>query len=493
MNSQANATVYDKAAHAFKRGVPIVTLTTADPALTVKLLREAIDAPLVQFDVADGWKVPEQPNQEEAKKRLAVVDCDAQPDPAEALIQCRQMDDDTVVVLHNAHVFVNSDVERQAIWNCRDEFKATNKMLVLLGPQFQVPAELQNDVVQLDEPLPDHSELVDVIAGLCAEVDVDVDSEAVQRAASASAGLSGFAAEQYAAINLSREGLDVPGIWEDKCAKINETPGLQVVSGDKTFEDVAGVSQAKKFVRKILGGCDAPNTIVFIDEIEKSISGQGDTSGVSQDQLGVLLQWMQDNAATGMILVGPPGAAKSAFAKTAGGEGGIPTIQLDLGGMKGEFVGTSETRIRDALKVVHSVSGGKTMWIATCNSLASLPPELKRRFNFGTWFFDLPTREERKAIWDLYVAKFGVSDPSDKLLDQPWTGAEIESCCRIAWQTNDTVDECAEFIVPVATAAADSIAKLQESAVGKFLNAAAPGPYAKPKPQKAKRTRKASI
>ena len=118
---------------------------------------------------------------------------------------------------------------------------------------------------------------------------------------------------------------------------------------------------------------------------------------------------MQDNAATGCIFIGPPGAAKSAMAKATGNEAGIPTISLDIGSMKGSLVGESEQRFRTALKVVDAVSQKRSLFIATCNSIGILPPELRRRFTFGTFFFDLPVKSEREAIWTLYRAKYGVA------------------------------------------------------------------------------------
>ncbi|MGB7590439.1 MAG: hypothetical protein WBO19_04275, partial [Terriglobia bacterium] len=44
---------------------------------------------------------------------------------------------------------------------------------------------------------------------------------------------------------------------------------------------------------------------------------------------------------------------------------------------------------------IDAVSQGRMLFIATCNSIASLPPELRRRFTLGTFFFDLPTVDER--------------------------------------------------------------------------------------------------
>jgi len=100
---------------------------------------------------------------------------------------------------------------------------------------------------------------------------------------------------------------------------------------------------------------------------------------------------MQNREAEGIVLIGPPGTAKSMVGKAAGNTGAIPTIAYDLGAMKSGVVGGSGERLRAALSIVDAVSGGRSLWLATCNSIATLPPELRRRFTLGTFFFDLPT------------------------------------------------------------------------------------------------------
>jgi SpoVK/Ycf46/Vps4 family AAA+-type ATPase len=200
--------------------------------------------------------------------------------------------------------------------------------------------------------------------------------------------------------------------------------------------------------------------------------------------LGTMLTWMQDKQVTGMLLVGPPGAAKSAFAKSLGNTAGVPTIAFDFSGMKGSLVGESGRNLRQALKVVDAVSQGRALVVATCNSLGTLPPELRRRFKFGTFFFDLPTAKERAKIWEIYGAKYRIISKVLKELpaDEGWTGAEIASCCEIAYRLKISLVEAARFIVPVAKSAAESIDKLREQASGRFISASEPGVYRKDRP-----------
>ena len=226
----------------------------------------------------------------------------------------------------------------------------------------------------------------------------------------------------------------------------------------------------------MLRGVDPPRVVVFIDEIEKAFAGTGtDLSGVKTEMTGTILTYMQDHEADGIVFSGPPGAAKSAVAKATGGTAGIPTIAFDLAAMESSLVGASTERLRTALKIIDAVSEGRMLFIATCNSIASLPPELRRRFTLGTFFFDLPTAEERATIWRIYLKKYEVS--GDLPNDEGWTGAEVKECCRKAYRLGMTLVEAARYIVPVSRSAAEQTKTLRLMASGKFLSASTPGVY----------------
>jgi SpoVK/Ycf46/Vps4 family AAA+-type ATPase len=249
-----------------------------------------------------------------------------------------------------------------------------------------------------------------------------------------------------------------------------------VYAAEEKFNDLGGRDQAKTLFGSLLAGKRKPGAVIFIDEIEKAMAGSGDTSGVSQSLLGYLLSYMQDQNTVGTIFVGPPGAAKSAMAKAIGNEGEIPTVTLDLGGIKGSLVGESEGKMRKALDVVTAISGGRPFFVATCNAISILPPELRRRFTVGTMFFDLPTESDRKLIWDIYVKKFGLDEQTLPQADG-WTGAEIKQCCDMADRLGVSLIDAAKFVVPVAVSAREKIETLRKEASGRYLDAADDGIY----------------
>lgn len=490
------STIINQIRNARRVSTPLACIRTADPAGTMAAVKadkyfyhpsgkDLGMAGILVWDIARGLLPDDRPGDDKKPGDVAFkavtkgVDQSATNNLTEMLIMLQKAPTGTIVFVQNAHRYMDSPSVTQAIWNLRDPFKSDMRMLILLCPSITLPAELQQDILTIDEPLPLAPELEEIAVKLYKEVEIATppDKETLGKIVDATLGLSIFPAEQAMAMSLEAQGINITNLWERKRTVIDSTPGLSVWRGAETFADLGGLENIKAFLRAVIAGKNSPRAVVFIDEIEKAIGTGQDTSGVSQGMLGQLLTWMQDNTATGMLLVGPPGAAKSALAKAAGNEANVPTIALDLGGMKASLVGESEARFRNALKVIDAVSQKRALFIATCNSLAILPPELKRRFTFGTYYVDLPTPEERAKIWEIYRKKYELPASYATPEDTDWTGAEVKQAADLSWRLGKSLVDVADYIVPVAKADADRIAKLREQADGKFISASYPGVY----------------
>ena len=477
----------------FRRAaVPLLAVSTADPAGIVRLAlsdaKNGTIAPVLVWDCIHGIR----PANEQAQAPAGELNNNNDPaiatgNPVEALRALEQLGKGEgrpiVVMLGLADILadVSSGIPaRQALWNLRDSITSAGVLVVLVVPMgWRNP--FPNDIATAADSLPELSELAALAVKLAADAKAPSPPKALaDKCADALIGLSGFAAEQALALSLSKSGIDLPSLWTRKRQQVSQTQGLSIYAGAERFSDLGGLDQAKDLFGRVIRGKRKPGAIVFIDEIEKSIAGSaGDSSGVSQSMLGYLLSYMQDSAATGSIFIGPPGAAKSALAKAVGTEADIPTIQLDLGGLKGSLVGESESRMREALAVVTAVSAGRPLFLATCNSIGNLPPELRRRFTLGTMFFDLPSAEERAAIWPIYIAKFGLEAQALPAADG-WTGAEIRQCADLADRLGCTLIDAARFVVPVSKSAAEVIERLRTEASGRYLSAGSTGLYVKP-------------
>lgn len=462
-----------------RAGTPLLCIRTADPAATIQSIKNAYNGdapPMLHWDIIRGIGGLNKTGSQHASD-IGGADIVS---PVEALIRAAKLPEKSILFFANAHLVIKETGVSQAIWNLRDPFKGSYRALVLLCPMLDLPAEIAQDVLTLDEPLPTIDQLGEIAKAIYRSADLKLpDDETLTKATDATCGLAAFPAEQVLSMSLTKSGLDMDTLWERKRQVVDDQKGLSIWRGKETFKDIGGYANLKTFLSAILHGRKPPRGIIFIDEIEKSVSGAGgDSSGVSQNMLGHLLTWMTDNEATGLVLIGPPGTSKSMFAKATGNEGNAPTIALDLSGMKGSLVGESEAALRNALKVCDAITQKQTLFIATCNSIGALPPELRRRFNYGVFYCDLPDSRERAAIWNIYLKKYTLlSQPMPS--DDGWTGAEIRTACDLAWRLNISLTDAAAYIVPVSRSAADQIERLRDQANGKFISASYPGVYQK--------------
>lgn len=494
-------TLSDQIRGAKRAGVPLVAVETADPAQTIKTVCRVLmngqqsKSPKDKIAVIewDSCNSARGLNDEGAKVIRALTQGQqdaaiALSNPSAMLMELLKVSDRTFCFMHNAQRWLLDPIAIQAVWNLRDTFKTTGSMLIMLGPAITLPEELKHDVMEFEEPLPMKDEIQTIVAEIVkSAVDtgakITIAPEELDKVCDTLTGLSGFACEQTLAMCISKDGVDKEGLWERKRRQVEMTDGLSIFRGGwERYSTIGGCENIKFYAGKLMTGKRKYRSILWLDEIEKMLAGAaGDTSGVSQDQMGVILQRMQDWEMDGMLFIGPAGASKSAMVKTIGNEYELPVVQCDLGAAKGSLVGESERKMRLLLKVFRAISNGQGLVIGTCNRLASMPPELRRRFNRGTFMFDLPTAEERKLIWPIYLKKYELPNKlKDIDFDQDWTGAEIKACCDIAWSTGLSLVDASQYIVPVAKSASADIEALRALADGRFISAGAPGIYTRP-------------
>lgn len=461
---------------------PIVVIRGPDAASTIRTFQSAVladeeECRLVQWDAMRGLMAVNNPGKEVASQPGSHIH------PTEVLEAAQKFPEDTVLFFSNAHRFFEDTNCLQGIYNLRDQFKRNYRMLVLLTPRgSQVPAEIADHVLILDEPLPAEQDfhalslkMVEAAQAVHPEFPSPSEEE-IGKIVNALIGLPRFPGEEALALSLSRTGVDLPRLWERKVQAIEQIPGLSVWKGKESFADIGGVENAKNFLRAVLNGSRRYRAIVFIDEVEKAFAGTGsDSSGVMTQMTGTILSWTQDHDADGCIFVGPTGTAKTALAKAAGNEAGIPTISFDVSAMQGKHVGESGEKLRAALDVIDAVSQGQALFIVTSNKLDSLPPELLRRFSLVTMFFDIPSRSEKDLIWDIYMRQFALKGPHPD--DADWTGADIRNCCRSAHLMNISLTQTLDFFAPIGVSRKEQIKALRVAASGQFVSAATPGVY----------------
>lgn len=398
----------------------------------------------------------------------------------------------TVIVAKNYNWFLSSDSNGlnyeavQLIQNRFQEFcsRASRKALVILGDQdfsSAIPSVLQKEFISIDFPLPNKEEAAQILndiieAASSNESFVPPAEEEKENIIEAALGLTKRGIQNAYAYSIIESGktIDAKIVSSIRSAEINETAGLTV--GQYDVEDIKGYSTAKDYIRMAINNPDS----------------------------------------RGVLLLGPPGVGKTHLAKWTSTISSKILIEFELAQVQGQgLYGQAEAAMAASLKVVESIQNcvlfideiekavpgkGSTndttgtrsfgqllkflsdkrpkgcFVIATCNDITKLPPEWVRSGRFDVIFFaDLPSDEEKAAIYESYLSKFGVETGGFTVGDMKnWTGAEIESACRIASVIGKGVKDAASYVVPVASTMKSDIENLRAWAKGRTVPANAP-------------------
>lgn len=384
----------------------------------------------------------------------------------------------TVVLLHNFHRFLQSAEIVQFLANVATWGKQNGCFAIVVTPERKIPFELQTLFTVIEHYLPNRAQLKTIFNRL---IDKGDDDEMPTQLLDAALGMTRYEAENAFSLSIIRHGDAQPSdIWEQKAQVLKKTGLLSLYKGDDSFAKLGGLESLKKFATSVL------------------------TTG-------------RTIAPKGVVILGPPGCGKSAWAKALGNEVGRPTVLLDIGSLLSRYVGDSENNLRQALHCVETMGGcvlfidevekglagvgssgdsgvitrlfghlltwrqdtkAHVFVVCTANDVSTLPSPFLRAGRFDAVFFvDLPGRDEKDAIWSIYRRHYDVPAHCAQPADDGWAGAEIESCCRLSSLLGAELKDAAKMVIPISVTAGEDIAALRKWASGRCLSAAAPGQY----------------
>jgi len=383
-----------------------------------------------------------------------------------------------------------------------------SKNLILLVPDwssdgdrrtaFALPPELKHDVVSIECPKPDKAVMSDCLGRVAGNTPAlqGVRPELRAKIEEAALGLSAAQAERVfrKAIVQSRGGRMDEGcldlIQEEKRSIIRESGALELYPFTESQDNVGGLEVLKNWLHQ-----------------------RREAFSEAAREYGLDLP-------SGLMLVGIPGTGKSLCARVTAGMWKLPLLRLDMGAVFGGVLGSSEKNIRDAIAIseliapcilwvdeIEKAFGGSTgdsgtasrvlatflTWMAekrhpvfvfaTANDVFKLPPEVSRKGRFDEVFFlDLPTEEERRAIFAVHLRRRGYKMAGQRF-DLPalakgtegFVGSEIEAVVKEAMfpafmegrrelETAD-LNKAAGQMVPLAKSHAKHIEKLRSLVV----------------------------
>ncbi len=328
-----------------------------------------------------------------------------------------------IYIFKDLHPFIEGPVITRWLRDAIASFKGSDKVIILMSPVQAVPIELEKEVVVLDYPLPNLTELNHVLSDRLAQSKTKrLDTETREKLLKAALGLTKDEAEKVyrkAQVKAGRlTGEEVNIVLSEKKQLIRRNGILEYIEEDETIDSVGGLEELKR----------------WLNQRSNAFTERAREYGLPQPK--------------GMLILGVPGCGKSLIAKTTSRLWGLPLLRLDMGRVyDGSTVGRSEANLRNALKTAESISpvilfideldkafaggggsgdsdggtsgrifGSFLTWMqekkspvfvmATANRVERLPGEFLRKGRFDEIFFvDLPNSAERKDIFEIHLGK----------------------------------------------------------------------------------------
>jgi hypothetical protein len=434
--SVSNSTTIHEIATLVRSRHPVVVIDTVEEDRAVGLIAavgDQLGLPLFEWSMTHGFR---------RAGDEAVNGMTTSPDAL--LAHLADLRVEALFLLKDLHPHLAEPVVERRFRDVAREFAQNHSTLVLLGARIELPASIEAEAVRVPLSLPARDELEVVARAVLRSAGVTVPDRGVSALLDAVTGLTLNQARQTVAAAVLDGMLtpsDVKQVLERKVQAISEGGLLEYHPAEDNAYELAGMANLKQWLERA--------SLAF----------------------GAEAKAMNIPAPKGILLAGVPGCGKSLAAKFIARRWGRPLLKLDAGSLYDKYIGESERNLRRAIDVAESLApivlwidevekglasggddaGGATArrmlgtlltWmqekredisvVATSNDLTALPPELQRKGRFDEVFFvDLPTAEERAAIFAIHL-RLRKQDPADFAIgalvaaSDGFSGSEIE-------------------------------------------------------------------
>ena len=355
-----------------------------------------------------------------------------------------------------------------------DEYSAS---IFIVSSKLHIPEELEDLITVFEIPLPDDSEIRNIILEFAQDLDIDIAEDVLNEITISFKGLNEFQIKQILNLAYQEGGCldfdDKQLIFREKEQLVKKAGLLEMILVREDINDIGGLENLKDWLGK--------KERIF-NQLDKAI------------KFGV-------DIPKGMMIVGMPGCGKSLAAKATAKLFKVPLVRLDVGRLLGKYIGESEENMRRALKLAEAISpcvlwidelekafsgigstgGGSDVttrlfgqfltWmqekentvfiVATANDISRIPPEFLRKGRFDELFYvDFPNNEERKKIIEIHLKKRGKWNRDLDIISvvkdtDGYSGADLEAIVK------DAVESC--FVEGRKQMTTDDLKKAQKS------------------------------
>jgi hypothetical protein len=414
-----------------------------------------------------------------------------------------------VYVMNDAHYILGKNpMLIRGIKEYSKVFSNNEYRLIITVPEgFECPEMLATDVSIIDFDLPSRSELADTLDKAIRSSFVDDDGQPRSyeepynederaRILNAAIGMTAIEAESAMARSIVQNEATWPTTSVDDFVRVIMSTKVEVIKRSNVLELHSTLDPWK------LGGFDLLKTWVM--KRKKTFTPEAYEFGA--------------RAPKGIGLFGVPGTGKSLAAKIVAYLLGMPLIRFDISRVFSSLVGSTEQRVRSALKMIEAMSpcvvwvdevdkagldqsggGGdsgvsdrvlqsllthmaesekQTFWVFTANRTQKLPPEMLRKGRLEQLFNVAPPNKiERREIMEIHLRLRNHSiddiDDIEAAVDNSvgYVGAELEAAVNsaITIAFSDEVKVTGELIleqlresVPIREAFADDFEAMRD-------------------------------
>ena len=413
--------IYDEIKSMLEAGFPLIYLATTEYGRVMQKVRSMsfqLGYKCHTWDAVDGLKTHVADNSCRLKEIKDHPATGETLDPL-ALLEylrgglCMQEDrTPEVFILEDFHKYFDEMKFPEMLRKLSSDLKACNKHIVFISPYTKFPIELEKYITLLTIPLPDKDDLelrLRQVAGRDSNINPDLQKYIIDSAL----GLTDTEAELAFRLAKTKVGLNrrdaIEVIASEKEQIIKKSGILDYVKVDSSLENS-------------VGGLE--NLKMWLMQRNKAFELKAKAFGLKEPK--------------GILLLGVPGCGKSLTAQCSAAEWKQPLLKLDIGKVFGQYIGNSESNIRQAIATAEAVApcvlwideiekglkvggdgdGGTTSrvfstiltWMqeksaacfvfATSNDISCLPPELFRSERFDRKFFTfMPTAIECAKIF----------------------------------------------------------------------------------------------
>jgi SpoVK/Ycf46/Vps4 family AAA+-type ATPase len=352
-----------------------------------------------------------------------------------------------------------------------EKFKLDQKSFINISPLGAIPTEISRYLTVVNFPLPTETELFEKTKSIVDSLDIseDYSEEELRDIARSAIGLTEYELENALSLGCAvSDRITKEYVSEQRFQMVKKLGTLEILESKEGFEAVIGLDRLKHFCKKMITSKKGRGVLLLghpgagKSHFAKCLGNEANRPTVILD-LGKLMG----------SLVGQTEQKTDEALKTIDAMGEcvvfIDELEKALSGTRSTG---NDTSVRQGGKVLQWLSDkdSNSFIVATANKIEDLPPEFLRAERWDAIFFiDFPNEDEAAEMLAYYCKMFGVEVAPVAIPE--FTGAEIKSICRISSSMEISLEEAKQYINPVSVVNQQKVVQLREWAKNRCVNA----------------------